>query len=416
MNLEGYDVSLDIGRTAANKVLAGLELLPIWKGTFAGKQESEHASGLRVRTDYSITLSRVRLRPAEEQSPPRDDPPATSVCIAVDVSGHAHSQMNHKDSNEPLLDYAAALTGQMAVVIHAVVRKEGGMRRLVVTFHDAHVQHVELENLPSDLKPILARAVAFIMEGELRRFQQDLPLTGLMRLRGSPYGALQDELLKSHFYLTDAGDLAVCVAVSMGPGDVPPEQKRPLALRKGGHDDVCLAFSIHYLNRLLGNVVAEMRGQEWRFGGSWDPRDQSSLELRSMVVSADDTGMLRAVVRIGDGRTLIVGRMTLVPTVDESRLRIQVLDVEVDVPGRTGVIVKLLTNVLYALVRLVVDELAASEVRRQVEVAEDYGSGLVLDREVLHEFPEGLKISSRVRSVRVDSGTIALDYRLTVGE
>ena len=421
--LSGFDVQVAVGRTLINKLLKAVEDSPHWVPPFSGTGESAIAEKVSIHSEYEIRLLNPRVRPAREQ-----DAGAirnlNELGMWIDSAGHVRLVINGPQ-NRPIVDYRCSVEGTLSIVARAVF-DDTGPPQLAISFRDATVEHLEFTNGPDDacLAPMIARIVEFVAVEELRRHNTMLPLSGVLTFTLNPLGRAARLYPKSHYYRTDAGDLALGIAASMTPGGQPDFRIDPGPLRPGPSGDLVLAISEHYVNRVVANAVASLNGQRWRYD-DWDElrrrRDTGTenfavswtTRLRSATVRFENGAMV-FIVRAGIDSTQVIGRVTVRPSAADGKLRLAIERVALDVPGPTGIAEKVLTNVIYLLVREIAETLGRRELAVRLEEVERLGSGVIVTGALFRQGPADTIVSARIDSVRVVGDEVWVVYTADV--
>lgn len=407
MSLNGFDIALEIGRSAMNKMLAALEQSPLWVGDFAGDFREPGPRDTTGHVKYHATLSNPRVQGDREQSAALE----SSIEFLVDVNGEATIE-TFLDS-QLMFDHNVAIDGSLSVVVHFKLVQAGEGWRLVISFQQAQIQHLILKGIPDAIRRMLAAGLCFVLEAELRQRQQDLPLTGLLGLSGAPQGAPEQILLKSHFYRTLPSDIAVGVAATFAPGAVPISLHKPLDLVRAMNQDLVLSAQEDYLNRMIANGIHDMEKASFGGGLFGDRLREPSLVLRSASIRIEK-GQFFVTARIGDSDTELAAQAAVAPSVVNNRLLLDVRDVDVRIPTWKGVAAQIVLNVVAWLILEIVEDYGRHAAEPQLHDAGELGSGLVVDKNVFSQMPDGLSIASRLEKLNLHSGNVSLGYSLDV--
>ena len=342
----------------------------------------------------------------------------------IDSAGHVRIIIKGPQ-NGPIVDYRCSVEGTLSIVARAVFDEQGPAPQLAISFREATVQHLEFTNGPDDacLGPMIARIVEFVALQELRRRNTTLPLSGLLSFTLNPLGRAAALSAKSHYYRTDAGDLALGIAASMIPGGQPDFRLDAGTLRPGPSGDLVVAISEHYVNRVVANAVASLNGQRWRYD-DWDElrRQDTGNEdfavswtarLRSASVRFEN-GALVFIVRAGFNATDVIGRVWVKPSAADGKLRLAIEDVALDVPGPQGIAAKVLTNAIYFLVREIAETLGQRELTVRLEDLERLGSGVIVTGALFRQGPADTTVSAQIADVRVVGDEVLVVYTADV--
>lgn len=406
MSLHGYDVSIELGRSALNKLLDALEHSALWTGTFEGDQSRAVPDGFLARVQYKIRLYDIRVRPDAEQ----EDHLVSSIALLLNVTGDAIIDISL--DSQPLLHHQIDIDGTVSVVVNFDLTFTNEEHRLTITFGDAVVQNVTLKGLIDDITRMMETSFKFLIQEELRRHQQNVPLTGILVLSGSPQGRLEAIMLKTHFYRTEPDDSAVGLGIVFEPGAAPQTQRRPLALKRLADQDLVLSVHQDYLNRVIANALSDSAPA--LVGGPLfdDKVLKSGLQVQSIVVAVDGP-KIRATVRAGWRRTDLFLQASIVPDVSGQRLSFEVVDVISDVPTWTGVLIKIALNIIAWAVLSIANSLVAGQAEKRLKVIEDQTNGFVVESTLFQKFPEGLTLKATPKSIGLSDGNITLGYELS---
>lgn len=407
MPLHGYDISLEIGRSALNKVLDALEHSPLWTGVFEGDQTQASPQGFLAHVAYKVRLYDIRVRPDKEQEGALE----SSIALLLNVTGNAVIDVSL--DQEPLLNYPIQIDGVLSVVVRFDLAFDDSVHRLLISFRNAIVEEVLLKGLPDDITRILVNGMEFLIQEELRKNQQDLPVTGLLQLSGSPQGELSEIILKTHFYRLLPDDSAVGLGIVLEPGGSPPYLREPLKLHRLANEDLTLSVHENYLNRIIANFIgqsdqAQVGGQLFGF-----KIRQDSLHLRSASVSIRDHKIF-VTIRAGWKHTEFAFQAALVPRFENNAVRLDVQEVYCEIPTWKGVVLQISLNLVAWGILASVDSFVAQEANRRATKIEPYVNGVVVNSKIFQNFPEGLSVKADARGLALLDGNLTLGYAISV--
>lgn len=407
MALNGYDASIEFGRSALNKLLAALEHSRLWVGSFAGDTTELSPQGFLVHVNYALRLYDIRLRPHTEQ----EQNVITSIILSVNISGRATIDVSLEDQD--LLHHQIDLDGTVSIIANLDLTFAKDVHRLVITFRNAFVQDVVLRGLPDDIQRMMVNGLEFLLQEELRHHQQDLPLTGLLNLSGSAEGRLDYLFFKTHYYRLIAHDSAVGLGIVMEPGAATAEQRDPLRLVRLADDELVLTVHQGYLNRVIANGLKE--SEHTMLGGQLfgDKLVQQDFHVRSVAIVVVDRE-IAITVRAGWQSTELSLQASLLLAIVEHQLAITVTNVECDVPTWKGVLLKLGLNVVAGALLEVANAVAKKRAEGRIAILQAYANHVAMESTIFHDFPEGFTVKAIPATVALSAGNVTLGYQVTV--
>ncbi len=412
MSLSGFDVSLELSRSAVNRILEAAAKARAWDFKFSEKWlNPEHDKYPGFALKYTLELTDPWTRGGEEQR----ERITTDWRLLSYARGDVEFGLTYQGN--PLYDLRLPLQAVVEVGTNLEVMDIDGRQGLVIRLDQPRVVQLELGAVPAGTRQFVETGLSVILQDNLRAADKFVPVSVPSDLDSRLPGgvAVGGIATKSHVYLYRAADAAVGLAIKSGFGTSAPSDRNLAGLvRQDGCSDFVCSFDVRYVNAA---VTAALGNSEFviRFGEDGRPDRGGGNRVEFVAISVIDE-QVQAVVSIArHGRQVltVTGMFRLV--IEGGKIRIEVTSIDTDLVGARAIFARVGLNVVYLIAKAMVsiylrdrfnDDLAGP--------VEDALNRLSLDLAFSGTIPgSNVAIQGVPSRVRLSQETVSFAYDLT---
>lgn len=410
MNLQGYDVAIELSRSAINKVLEKLAATSLWPKPFSGSWSAvDDKSPLGTTVTYQFAVVRPFIAPSSFGDLTRE----TSVEAVV----HVDASVGVDFSLEGVVveTVSQPIEADLRVRISLDLERDANYLYLKIAF-----EAVELRRLSfgSGVAPHIARLIQFVAESlivaEINLKPWKVPILPSLKLELPFLGRVQSEGYKSHWYKNTAGDLAAGLGLVLDESSHPvPESSLINLHRADGGGDLVVAVDLRFLNMCLNRALS--RGHMLpRYGANQKPDPAGGFRVQNAVIRVIEN-RLRIDIEVGHGTApLLHFEVEFFLGVVNGRFEAYMTHLEASVPGLNDLANRIAINAVFLFLLWALSHLTGKDVQTNIS---DEIEKIFNDKRITDPFGQpivigGPSVTLRPSLFQCDAAVIAVSFQV----